>query len=103
MQMFFSKLTCGVPALLLVLATSAIVSAQIPKTMTQSGAISGVSENGLAVYKGVPFASPPIGDLRWRPPTQAAPWIGVRKADFICSGVYAGGRVHAGRGAAEGE
>ena len=81
MQMFFSKLTCGVLALLLVLATSAIVSAQIPKTMTQSGAISGVSENGLAVYKGVPFASPPIGDLRWRPPTQAAPWIGVRKAD----------------------
>src|ERR1700722_10479031 len=81
MQMFFSKLTCGVLALLLVLATSAIVSAQIPKTMTQSGAISGVSENGLAVYKGGPFASPPIGDLRWRPPTQAAPWIGVRKAD----------------------
>lgn len=81
MQMFFSKLSGGVPLLLVALATSAIASAQIPKAITQSGAISGVNENGLAVYKGVTFARPPIGDLRWRPPTQVASWIGVRKAD----------------------
>jgi para-nitrobenzyl esterase len=81
MQMFFSKLSGGVPLLLVALATSAIASAQIPKAITQSGAISGVSENGLAVYKGVTFARPPIGDLRWHPPTQVASWIGVRKAD----------------------
>jgi hypothetical protein len=37
--------------------------------------------NGLSVYKGVPFAAPPVGDLRWRPPMPAAPWIGTRKAD----------------------
>jgi para-nitrobenzyl esterase len=48
---------------------------------TDSGAISGVRESGLRVYKGVPFAAPPLGDLRWRPPARAASWAGRRKAD----------------------
>ena len=41
----------------------------------------GVEENGLAVYKGIPFAAPPVGDLRWRSPQPAAAWSGVLKAD----------------------
>jgi para-nitrobenzyl esterase len=52
-----------------------------PKAWTESGAISGVHENALSVYKGVPFAAPPTGDLRWRAPARVAPWAGVRKAD----------------------
>jgi len=49
--------------------------------LTTSGAISGVSEPGLIVYKGVPFAAPPIGKLRWRPPAPPERWAGTRKAD----------------------
>ena len=48
---------------------------------TESGTISGVTTSGTTVYKGVPFAAPPVGALRWRPPIQAAPWTGTRKAD----------------------
>ena len=48
---------------------------------TESGAISGVRNEGLVVYKGVPFATPPVGDLRWRPPVPVAPWTGTRHAD----------------------
>ena len=62
----------------LVQVTSVAVAQQV---LTESGAISGVGENGLSVYKGVPFAAPPIGDLRWRPPAHVAPWTGTRKAD----------------------
>src|SRR5271155_1365025 len=51
------------------------------RVVTESGAISGVHESGLSVYKGIPFAAPPVGDLRWRPPMPAAPWTGTRKAD----------------------
>jgi para-nitrobenzyl esterase len=51
------------------------------RVVTESGAISGTSESGLRIYKGVPFASPPIGELRWRPPVPIAPWTGTRKAD----------------------
>jgi carboxylesterase type B len=43
--------------------------------------IPGVVVPDLKVYKGVPYAAPPVGDLRWRPPASAAPWQGVRKAD----------------------
>ena len=48
---------------------------------TESGAIAGVRNEGLVVYKGVPFAAPPVGDLRWRPPAPVAPWTGTRHAD----------------------
>ncbi len=48
---------------------------------TESGTISGKTESGLVVYKGIPFAAPPIGDLRWRPPAGVTPWTGIRKAD----------------------
>src|SRR5271155_5473452 len=70
-------------ALLLVIvpATSAIALAQSPTTSTESGAISGIRESGLHIYKGVPFAAPPVGDLRWRPPAPVTPWTGTRKAE----------------------
>ena len=34
----------------------------------------------VSVYRGLPFAAPPVGDLRWRPPQPVAPWDGVRDA-----------------------
>jgi para-nitrobenzyl esterase len=58
--------------------TSAAVAQQV---LTESGTISGIHANGLSIYKGIPFAAPPVGDLRWRPPVHAASWTGTRKAD----------------------
>ena len=49
--------------------------------LTESGAIEGILADGLTVYKGVPFAAPPTGNLRWRPPQPVKPWKGARKAD----------------------
>ena len=51
------------------------------RARTESGAISGVREDGISVYKGVPFAAPPVGNLRWRAPDRVKPWAGVRKTD----------------------
>src|SRR5204863_3662241 len=45
------------------------------------GLLEGTAEDGLMVYRGIPFAAPPVGDLRWRAPQPAAKWTGVRKAD----------------------
>jgi para-nitrobenzyl esterase len=64
---------------LLAIQVAGVAVAQ--RVVTESGTISGVSEGGLSVYKGVPFAAPPVGDLRWRPPAPVAPWTGARKAD----------------------
>jgi para-nitrobenzyl esterase len=48
---------------------------------TDAGLLAGVQEAGLRVFKGVPFAAPPVGPLRWRPPQPAPAWSGVRPAD----------------------
>lgn len=47
----------------------------------ESGFLQGIIENGVNVYKGVPFAAPPVGDLRWKAPQPVLPWKGVRQAD----------------------
>ncbi len=47
---------------------------------TRYGKLAGEEQNGLCVFKGVPFAAPPIGPRRWLPPEQPAPWSGVRDA-----------------------
>ena len=66
---------------LLAAAANLSTAAVNRKVLTESGTISGVSANGLSVYKGIPFAAPPVGDLRWRQPMRAAAWTGTRKAD----------------------
>lgn len=38
-------------------------------------------DGAIAVFKGIPFAAPPVGDLRWRAPQRVIPWQGTRKAD----------------------
>lgn len=48
---------------------------------TQSGLVEGVKENGIDVFKGMPFAAPPIGPLRWRVPQAPSAWAGTRMAD----------------------
>lgn len=45
---------------------------------TAQGAVRGVAENGALAFKGLPFAQPPVGALRWQPPAAPAAWPGVR-------------------------
>lgn len=47
----------------------------------ESGLIQGTVEDGLSVYRGIPYAAPPVGDLRWRAPRPATKWSGIRSAD----------------------
>lgn len=52
---------------------------------TKYGQIEGVIENNCQIYKGVPYAKPPIGPLRFQKPKSLEPWEGVYKADhFQC-------------------
>src|SRR5271165_1496187 len=51
-----------------------------PTVRTRSGVVSGSAEHDVLVFKGIPFAQPPVGALRWRPPQPVMPWKGVRSA-----------------------
>ena len=57
-------------------------SQSTPAVEIQGGKVSGVYEDDgrIAVFKGIPYARPPIGDLRWRPPEPVQSWNGVREA-----------------------
>ena len=47
---------------------------------TKSGRIEGTFEESLFVFRGIPYAAPPVGDLRWMPPAPAPVWKGIRPA-----------------------
>lgn len=58
-------------------------SAAAQTVKTDSGTLHGTQMGELEVYKGIPYAAPPVGDLRWRAPAPAVKWSGVREAtDF---------------------
>ncbi len=51
-----------------------------PIVQTTQGRVQGLTKGGLAEFFGIPYAAPPVGNLRWRPPVVHAPWTGILKA-----------------------
>lgn len=50
---------------------------------TANGTVEGIAVSGIREFKGIPYAAPPIGNLRWREPQPAQNWQGIRKADHF--------------------
>ena len=67
-------------SLLTALSVSSAASAQSTQVKVETGALSGAVKDGVLSFKGIPFAAPPVGPLRWRPPQPAKAWSGVRPA-----------------------
>lgn len=90
-------------AIFFTLGGTAVALAAIDQPVKlDTGLISGEpgKNSEVRVFKGIPYAAPPVGDLRWKPPQPAAKWDGVRAADqFGSSCMQGGGR---GRGAGGG-
>ena len=70
---------------LLILVSAHAAHAEITEAKVTGGVVSGVMENGTAVFKGIPFAAPPVGDRRWQAPEPVTPWTGVKKADAFAN------------------
>ncbi|MBQ4405269.1 MAG: carboxylesterase family protein [Selenomonadaceae bacterium] len=51
-----------------------------PIVSTTAGKVQGVVVDGVACFKGIPYAAPPLGELRWRPPQVVKPWSGILQA-----------------------
>jgi len=70
--------------LLLSLCLAGPSLAAIPQPVRiDAGLVAGApgGDPSVVAFKGIPYAAPPVGDLRWRPPAAPAPWSGVRKTD----------------------
>jgi para-nitrobenzyl esterase len=94
------RIECFLAAALL-MAAIADASAMIPEQVKiDTGLLAGTASTGqpsVRVFKGIPFAAPPLGENRWRAPQPAAKWEGVRKADAFGAPCIAGAPAQ-GRG-----
>ena len=64
-----------------ILFISSNLAAQSPKVSTAQGSVIGYTESGINIFKAIPFASPPVGPLRWKAPQDPVPWTG----DKVCT------------------
>jgi len=68
----------------LLLSLTPLVAVEVQTTLQQvkvdTGVVQGAPENGITAFRGIPYAAPPLGNLRWRAPQPAAKWTGVRAA-----------------------
>jgi para-nitrobenzyl esterase len=71
-------------AIFLLTATFAITQlavSQIQTAKVTGGEVQGVVTEGISIFKGIPFAAPPVGDLRWKAPAPVEAWTGIKRAD----------------------
>ncbi|MBF6061464.1 carboxylesterase family protein [Nocardia terpenica] len=71
---------CALAALLAGCGTPGPAPHSAPVVTTESGAVRGVETDGLVRFRDIPYAAPPVGDLRWRSPQPVTPWTGTRDA-----------------------
>ena len=73
---------CSLAAVVAAMGIGTAALSQAPPIVVrvEGGELQGVVADGVESFKGVPFAAPPVGDLRWRPPQPPARWTGVRQA-----------------------
>ena len=62
------------------LARAAAASEPADEVTTRAGTLAGTRQDGVRVFRGIPYAAPPVGSLRFRPPQPVVPWSGVRPA-----------------------
>ncbi len=68
-------------AICAILATPLVLlAADGPQVKTPSGIVEGKVEGTVNTFLGIPYAAPPVGEMRWKPPAPAAKWTGVRKS-----------------------
>jgi len=75
-----SRLIVAVLSVSLLAPVGASAASFPTRVKTNTGVVEGRSDRDVLSFKGIPFAQPPVGELRWRPPQPATPWSGVRPA-----------------------
>jgi para-nitrobenzyl esterase len=69
--------------ILLTAITHAGFAQSASQVKTEDGLVEGTIEDGVAVFKGIPFAEPPVGELRWKAPQPMKPWTGVKQCKIF--------------------
>lgn len=81
--LFKTFVTCLLSALALSTHANDVYNEGRPIIELKNGKLQGVSVNGMQSFKNIPYATPPVRELRWRPPQPAKDWEGVRDASHF--------------------
>jgi para-nitrobenzyl esterase len=68
-------------AMFLTSAFAQLAVSQIQTAKVTGGELQGVVADGISIFKGIPYAAPPAGDLRWNAPAPVQAWKGIKRAD----------------------
>ena len=82
---------------LIMLSTMAKAQDAPPQVTLTQGKLRGVADGDVAVFRGIPFAAPPVGDLRWKAPQPALPWEGTLEATEFAAAPYQPGNPGPGK------
>lgn len=82
---------------ILFLVLSSCTSLPPGQVQVEQGIVQGTVQNGLRVFKGIPFAAPPVGNLRWKAPQPPAKWDGILETTEFAPGPLQGGDPPAGK------
>lgn len=86
-------------AVVIALIINACSAPSLPpeQVKVEQGIVQGFIEDGLRVFKGIPFATPPVGDLRWKAPQPPAKWEGIKETTEYGPAAYQGGNPPSGK------
>jgi para-nitrobenzyl esterase len=71
---------CGILLLALLTAATCLAQEPGPQAKIETGMVEGIMQGAVRTYLGIPYAAPPVGELRWKAPAPAASWNGTRQA-----------------------
>jgi para-nitrobenzyl esterase len=96
-----TRALASILALLFFAGTARAQFRETPTVTVTGGQVWGLVADGVASFKGIPYAAPPVGPLRWKPPQPVVPWQGVRAGDrsgAVCMQIVPKGRRDTGLG-----
>ena len=82
---------------LILLVISSCTTNKPGRVKVEGGLVQGTVEDGLTVFKGIPFAAPPVGDLRWKAPQPVKKWDGVKETTEFAPAPMQGGNPPSGK------
>lgn len=84
-------------AIAIALSITACSTLPPEQVKVEQGIVQGTLSEGLRIFKGIPFAAPPVGELRWKAPQPAQKWEGVKQATDYAPAPFQGGNPPSGK------
>ncbi|MGD2034878.1 MAG: carboxylesterase/lipase family protein [Bacteroidales bacterium] len=91
------KIKCLVSISVVIVLTACSINLPPEQVEIEQGIVQGTVEDGIRVFKGIPFAAPPVGELRWRAPQPAEKWDGVKQTTEYAPAPVQGGDPPSGK------